>query len=582
MTEKLSNNDIIKFEKMAVEEDPFYLLENGFLFIKTKKGELIRLVLNFTQKYILKIIKEMWYKGEPIRLLILKARQEGVSTMLVAFIYSIMSTQSNRNAVLLADDIDGTDYLFEMAKIYYEKMESHLKPEIKKSNRKILEFKDIHSLINVHTANEPDAVRKYTYQLALLSEFALYPYPKDLMLAISQTIPMMPKTMAVLETTAKGKGKKSMVKGKKGAGSTYFYKEWQKVKKGESDWRNIFIPWYWHEEYSTPIYEDAERIELENSLDEDEKGLRKIINERTNDFITLEQIKWRRWIIRNNCQGDVENFRQEYPSNEEEAWISGGRPRFSITALREMSKRTLTPRVGDLKWENDRIVFNASDKGRFKIAEEPLEDEQYVIGADVGGGKEEGDPSVVVILSARTFREVAQWWGFIEPELFGYELNKIGLYYNIAMVDVESNNHGLTALMSLKNLNYPNIAHQMSFKSGEPQETKQIGWTTNRYTKYLMFNFLATVIWERSLLLSFEDTIDELMDFGEDLEAMSGRDDIVVALAIAVEGWRLNPYLRRVRSRPDTNEPIYALIRNRQNNLDVVVGGGNKSRCGYG
>ena len=194
MTEKLSNNDIIKFEKMAVEEDPFYLLENGFLFIKTKKGELIRLVLNFTQKYILKIIKEMWYKGEPIRLLILKARQEGVSTMLVAFIYSIMSTQSNRNAVLLADDIDGTDYLFEMAKIYYEKMESHLKPEIKKSNRKILEFKDIHSLINVHTANEPDAVRKYTYQLALLSEFALYPYPKDLMLAISQTIPMMPKT----------------------------------------------------------------------------------------------------------------------------------------------------------------------------------------------------------------------------------------------------------------------------------------------------------------------------------------------------------------------------------------------------
>lgn len=574
---KIDTNEAQGLERMIVREDPFYLIENGLLKIKTKHGEFIPLKLNFTQQYVLNIIKKAWIEGKAIRLLILKARQEGISTESEAIIYSIISTQPNRNGVIVADDDDGANYLFEMSKTYHDASEDHLKPILKRSNRKELVFKAIRSAIYVQTANKPNSVRKYTYQIAHLSEFALFPYPNELMTALNQTVPNLPKTIIIIETTAKGKKKiDNEIRGKVGNGSRYFYDEWKKAKAGETDWIAVFIPWFWHEEYTTPIYEDGERIALENSLDDEEKNLLKTLNLRTGRTVSLEQIKWRRWCIKNNCGGDVENFHQEYPSTDEEAFIIGGNPYFDVKTLREMRTYCINPKTGDLQWEYDRIVFRNKGVGNFKIIEDPVPYENYIIGADVAAGINGGDYSVIEVLNARTLMEVAQWRGWISPELFGYELNKVGLYYNKALVGCEVNQHGLTSLIALKNLNYPNIYFKQSFQHGEPKSTGQIGWLTNTLTKSLMCESLAQLIRDKSLRILLEDTIDELLDFGQNLEAMSRRDDIVISLAIAVELWKLHPYLRKQKEKEDYIPMFY---QNRSNNLSNIKKGG---RCGYG
>lgn len=572
---KWSDEDVLRLEQLAVEADPFYLLEKGRLMITTKDGQFVPLILNFTQRYILEKIKEALKSGKPLRMLILKARQEGVSTLIEAVIYCLVSAKKNISGVIVADDKEGANHLFNMSKRYYENVEWHLKPEIERSNRKELKFKDTRSMINVHTANEPNAVRKYTYQVVHLSEFALFPYPKELMVALSQTVPKIPGTLIIIETTAKGKGKK-LVPGRTGSGSAYFYKEWQDSKKGLSDWIRVFVPWYWDEGYSFPIYLDAERNEIKKTLDVEEKGLLKTINERTGKPITLEQIKWRRYVIKNDFNGDVEQFHQEDPSNEEEAFISGGRPRFSITALREMRKRCVEPKIGDIIREKDRLQFLPDDKGNFKIAEEPVENENYIIGVDVAGGGPDGDYSIIEVISARTFREVAQWRGHIEPAKFGYEIEKAGRYYNKALIGVESNNHGLTTLMVLNEiLKYPNLYYQESFQTGEGKPGKQIGWTTNVLTKMLMCNFLAEIIRDRSLLVSLEETIHELIDFGEDLETQTDYDDIVIALGIACQLWRAYPYLRKVKEVKDENY-VPGNFRNRRGKAIVT-----SNRTGY-
>ena len=42
------------------------------------------------------------------------------------------------------------------------------------------------------------------------------------------------------------------------------------------------------------------------------------------------------------------------------------------------------------------------------------------------------------------------WHGHIDPDLFGDELYKLGVFYNYAYLGVENNNHGLTTLKRYK------------------------------------------------------------------------------------------------------------------------------------
>ena len=71
---------------ISAEHDPIWLVENEKLSIKTKAGELIPLTLNPIQKKIIAKIRELQAANKPIRLWILKARQEGVSTLIEAII----------------------------------------------------------------------------------------------------------------------------------------------------------------------------------------------------------------------------------------------------------------------------------------------------------------------------------------------------------------------------------------------------------------------------------------------------------------------------------------------------------------
>ena len=52
--------------------------------------------------------------------------------------------------------------------------------------------------------------------------------------------------------------------------------------------------------------------------------------------IDLETLKWRRQTIDVQCNGDIELFRQEYPCNASEAFLTTGRSVFDKKALHAM------------------------------------------------------------------------------------------------------------------------------------------------------------------------------------------------------------------------------------------------------
>ncbi|MFC0274097.1 FtsK/SpoIIIE domain-containing protein [Metabacillus herbersteinensis] len=95
---------------------------------------------------------------------------------------------------------------------------------------------------------------------------------------------------------------------------------WKQAERGESDFIPLFFPWYEHQEYRMEPPEDF-------VLTDEEEELKELYN------VDNDQLYWRRWAIRNNCGGDPELFKQEYPANSEEAFLSSGRPRFDIKTL---------------------------------------------------------------------------------------------------------------------------------------------------------------------------------------------------------------------------------------------------------
>ena len=181
-----------------------------------------------------------------------------------------------------------------------------------------------------------------------------------------------------------------------------------------------------------------------------------------------------------------ELFRQEYPSEPEEAFITSGRPRFNINSLRKYQTLTKKPiRRGYLEEKDGSIMFKDDKNGYISIWKEPKPDTFYCIGADVAEGLIDGDYSCGLV-GDEDFEVVANWYGHIDPDLFGNELIKLAMYYNNAYIGVENNNHGLTTLKAIQHKEYWNIYYQKTYDRMTEEITQKMGWSTNGKTKPMM------------------------------------------------------------------------------------------------
>ena len=172
----------IKSEELSlIADDPFKLVSCGYLTIKTKSQGMIKLFPNNIQKRFIAKVKELFFSGKPVRIIVLKARQMGISTIIEAIIYAFVSRMQGVNACVVADDLDGANYIFEMQKLFQEKLDDHLKPKIKHSNEKKLAFSGLNSQIIIDTADNPNVGRKFTFQFCHLTEVApLHKSPNQL------------------------------------------------------------------------------------------------------------------------------------------------------------------------------------------------------------------------------------------------------------------------------------------------------------------------------------------------------------------------------------------------------------------
>ncbi|OMF98189.1 hypothetical protein [Paenibacillus sp. FSL R7-0337] len=510
-------------EKLRRLKDDFTYYAPTLLKIRTKEGELKPLELNTMQRKIDAAIEAQLAVGKPVRLIILKYRQGGASTYTEGRIFHDTSMNKLTNSLIVAHEDKASTNLFNMSKLFYDELPAELRPMKKASNARELIFENptpnlvekqknpgLRSRIEIASANNMGAGRSATIHKLHASEVAFWRDAKTLMLGLMQAVPNTPNTMVILESTANGIG-------------DYFYTEWQRAVRGESDFVPLFFAWFEEPGYEMDVPDNFRPTEAELKLMKDYPE------------ITHRKLVWRRWAIANNCGGDEELFKQEYPSDDMEAFLVSGRPRFNVPVLRDYLLQCTPGTRGNLEGMGDRVQFVPDDNGYLEVWKHPNRHLDYYIGADVAKGLITGDYSAAPVYNSK-YELSALWHGHMEVDLYAEQLALLGRWYGQALIAVEENNHGLSVLNKLK-LIYDNLYYRTDYDKLNDEEKKELGWWSSEQTKRLAVDNMARLLREKKLDIKSKLLISECLTYVRDAKGATNAqdgsyDDTVMASAI--------------------------------------------------
>ena len=520
----------------------FYRYAKGNLYIKDKNAQIVKFEPNIAQRALIDRVLYLLETGQPIRIMVLKARQMGLSTAIEALIYWYTTTHRNTTSAIIAHEDAASRNLYNMFKRYYDNSNLLFKPNRKYDTRSDLTFglqdKDgnevgLNSVIKTATAKNTGAGRSDTIQLVHGSEVAFWENGEELVGSLMQTVPLRKNTMIFLESTANGRG-------------NFFARLWNKSVKGDSNFEVFFFPWWIQDEYEL----DGDEID---EFTPDEKDLIEIMREGIqigNEHYKVPEdkiqakIRFRRYKER-EFVASPELLLQEYPATPHEAFIASGSTVFNIKALSHMEKLVRDVPTYTIHDNDSREPYVVEDKhAKLKIWDMPEAGEEYVIGADAAEGLEGGDFSVADVIRVKDMKTVARFRSqLIDPDQFAHVLDKLGRFYNWALIGPEVNNHGLAVIQRLRDLFYSNLyKREGGLDEVFETPTSKFGWKTTTITKPLAIDYLAEAI--REGLVKDEDIvfIEEAFSYVRDEKGRTNaeegtHDDTIMAKAIALQLW---------------------------------------------
>lgn len=276
-------------------------------------------VLNAAQRRLAGIFERERCAGHPIRIILLKARQWGGSTLVQAYMaWMQLVRRIGWNSLICAHVKDAASGIKGMYSMLLRNYPTPLKEGNEKSwgfapyerSSGVWQVAARECRVAICSAQSPDSLRGGNYFMAHLSEAAFWADgdPKAasaIIRTVSGTVPRVPDSMVVVESTANGR-------------SNWFYTEWKRASAGESDKIPVFVPWHEIEMYRQEI-DDEEWRKLEPSLSDYEKGL-------VNSGISKECVAWYHE-KRKEYASDAE-MTAEFPTTPEEAFIGSGKAVF--------------------------------------------------------------------------------------------------------------------------------------------------------------------------------------------------------------------------------------------------------------
>ena len=429
-----------------------------YVRIKPKDGgDDVPFVLNRPQRRLVEAFERQRLAGEPIRLIVLKARQWGGSTVtqiymawlqlmhrkgLNSLVVGHVKTASAEVSSMFEKLIDRYPLrLLECAENHGEEesvahpttitdccevfmpaddngvVATSTKPTTKGGPQKIVGDRNTRLLryiplrnckIKVGSAETPNSARGGDSALVHCTEVAFWrktdnKTPEDIVRSACAGASYKPYTMIVYESTANGTG-------------NFFHREYNAAKHGESMFSPLFVAWWQIEQYALPVSspKDMAHWLWENRLSESVSSNR----EESGQYLwrlwemgaTLEAINW--YIHERRKYNDHSNMAAEFPSDDIEAFQNSGSHVFDVNKVELFRKGCRPPREkgeivadGMKGWKAlENLRFASDGTGLLWVWSPPehFDDgriaDRYEVVVDIGGRSSKADWSVICVI----------------------------------------------------------------------------------------------------------------------------------------------------------------------------------------
>lgn len=551
------------------------------LLIDSKEQGTIPLKLNGCQRHFVREVSEGLERG--IRhFVILKGRQEGISTICLALDLFWAFKYPGLQAGVITDTDSNKEKFRETITRYIDSLPKQFKSPIKFNNRYTLVFRnrsDIQYMVaGIRAGGNLGRAKALNFLHA--TECSSWADEEGLASLQSSLAEKSPNRLYIWESTARG--------------FDLWYDMCQTAKRAVTQ-KFIFIGWWQKEDYAFSPDTQEYKVYWESAprlSNKEKEGVSKVKKYYDVD-ITPEQIAWYRWHLAEKKNGDEMWMRQEYPFDEEEAFVAAGSEFFtseritnSYLAARRMKFDGYRYSTG-AEFQYTNIFKTNATNAELKVWEEPRSDGVYVIGADPAYGSSDWADrfaAVVYRCYADKLVQVAEYCtADISTYQFAWILAHLGGAYRNCHLNLEITGPGGAVTTELMNLRrsaglIPHGAGTLQDVMGamryyfwmRPDSAmgggggKTIFWKMDEYNKRALLNSFKDSFEVQRMEVKSTELLNEMRTIKNDNGSIgaSGRakDDRVIAAALAHWVW-----VQNVKVNLMGQKQTYESVQRRQN-----------------
>lgn len=551
---KLNRDDVLDvITRLRIKYDfEYWAATCATIFDKTT-GQEVKFKLRKAQRKLLKVLVETAFSLKPIRIILVKARQWGGSTLIQLFCSWIqLFHRKNWNSVIATHIEEAARNIRSMYTLMAERHPRDILDirfrafEGSSKNKQII---DRGCVIYIGSMERPNSLHSGNYKLVHCSEVGYWKEttqrkPSDFVNAFEGSVPLEPFTLVALESTAKGTG-------------NFFHTTWLGATRGENAYTPVFVAWWEIDMYTKSFTSFDEMKMFVESMNSYELYMFSL-------GATLEGLNWYRE-KRRSFENDWD-MQEAFPSTADEAFVTSGRKAHHPLHIKQMEVFTRKPAyIGEMFADalqgpeaiNASLRFEPLAKGDFWVWKLPdvttRYNNRYVVSLDIGGSSPNADWSIIRVLDRLPMMNggvpefIATYRFHMDQDLTAWRAVQVAKYYDNALLVVERNslrqiqtegNFTVTVLDIISHV-YPHLYYR-----DDPDKTREgiaprYGFFTDRHNKELIVTAMNRGLRdmgfiERDIRMLEECGWYELKQNGS-YGAIDGQhDDIYMSSAIAL------------------------------------------------
>ena len=586
--------------------------------IRYKNGGRGPFKLNYAQFQVLKLCEELRKSGVPINIVIDKARQWGGSTFCIFYQFWIMAKWDGFHSFAVAAHVQDASH--NILTMLTEAIDDYpawdlglpegevLRMAPYGRNKHAFVIKDsqnkqvIPGIIYIGSAEKPDTLRSTNIAGAHYSEVGVWPNtpekrPEDLVADISGGLAKQrPFCMQVYESTAK-------------SSDDFFHEVCMAARKGESNFRCIFIPFFFIPHDTLPVKDHAAFAKWlydhrnDDTCKDGWKSPGKYYWWLWEQGACMEAINWYRYEEKNYTKrSQVVN---EAPASFEESFMSAGQKVFDFFDVQRMIAKCKPP-----VWEGElisdghsgpeviqNIRFLQQAGGKVKVWEMPDDSpvaDRYAVAVDIGGATPTSDYSSIRVIDRLMMMTefglggkpniVAEIHYHADHDQVAYDAARLAAWYNDALLIIESNTletkdkerdtngDGFEYILDILSDFYPNLyARRKKEEDFDDGIQRKWGFHTNVSTKPKIIDHMRACVrdelWGEPGITCCEEMSMYIDDHGKFTAPPKKHDDVLMATAIllwvSMKEMPEPTWIKKIeRKRKDTPKGRYSDITN--------------------